>query len=302
MVNGRTLGCGTLSTPSLRELRVAESEQRISLSGILSLSETVADAGELHADLGNAQAMFQVASQFNLLEMVGPSVTPEAGVTGYEKDHTQGPACAVAAGAATIYRNYFATVDGQLGQTADRQIDCLVDVGELLDNDGSLWTMQNGYAMFTKQGAASLHEQLSSAGEDELDELRAALRIGLHEGVEVTLEGAGHLVSQAFCSALPLGYNTVSAEMLAPFAKLVLEASYEATFAAAVSNFARTGNPALYLTLIGGGVFANPQRWILDAIERAANCYREVALDVAIVSYRDPNPLVATMVDRFEHS
>lgn len=34
-----------------------------------------------------------------------PEVTPENGVTIYEHDHTQGPACAIAAGAATIYRN-----------------------------------------------------------------------------------------------------------------------------------------------------------------------------------------------------
>jgi hypothetical protein len=63
-----------------------------------------------------AGALFQVASQFNLLEMAGPSVTPEDGVTRYAGDHTQGPACAIAAGAATIYRNYFAPVGGESGQ------------------------------------------------------------------------------------------------------------------------------------------------------------------------------------------
>jgi transposase len=50
--------------------------------------------------------------QFNLLEMTSPSVSPEHGVTRYQDDHTQGPACAIAAGAATIYRNYFAPVGG----------------------------------------------------------------------------------------------------------------------------------------------------------------------------------------------
>ena len=34
----------------------------------------------LHADPANAQALFQVASQFNTLEMTGPSVTPEDGI------------------------------------------------------------------------------------------------------------------------------------------------------------------------------------------------------------------------------
>ena len=52
-------------------------------------------------------ALFQVASQFNALEMIGPDVTPEHGVSRYQRDPTQGPACAIAAGAATIYRNFF---------------------------------------------------------------------------------------------------------------------------------------------------------------------------------------------------
>ena len=45
-----------------------------------------------------------MASQFNLLEMTGPEITPEDGVTRYAHDRTQGPACAIAAGAATVYR------------------------------------------------------------------------------------------------------------------------------------------------------------------------------------------------------
>ena len=86
----------------------------------------------MHADPELEGALFQVASQFNLLEMTGPSVTPEDGVTRYSSDHTQGPACAIAAGAATIYRNYFAPVDGESGQTRDRQIDALAGVGAAL--------------------------------------------------------------------------------------------------------------------------------------------------------------------------
>ena len=300
VVNGRSFSCGTLSVPTLGDLRTVAESQRASVAGNLSMKEVIADAGALHADPANADAMFQVASQFNLLEMVGPSITPEAGVSGYENDPTQGPACAIAAGAATIYRNYFVEVDGQPGQTADRQVDCLADVGRLLGNDGELWTMRNGYAMFTDHGAQSLHDQLTAATDIELDQLRRALRIGIHEGVEVTLPNAGHRVAQAFCSALPVGYNNVSAELLAPFAQLVLEASYEATFAAAVDNFARTGNPMLYLTLIGGGVFANDQSWILGAIERAANLYRPCRRDVAIASHRSSSPLFVSLVDRFD--
>jgi len=72
----------------------------------LRLREVVADVKALHADPGNAGAVFQVASQFNLLEMIGPMVTPEDGIARYETDQTQGPACAMACAAGTIYRNY----------------------------------------------------------------------------------------------------------------------------------------------------------------------------------------------------
>jgi hypothetical protein len=47
-------------------------------------------------------ALFQVASQFNLLEMISPDVGPEAGVTIYQHDRTQGPVCAMACPAGTV--------------------------------------------------------------------------------------------------------------------------------------------------------------------------------------------------------
>jgi hypothetical protein len=48
------------------------------------------DSRELHLAPEQQGALIQVASQFNLLEMVGPNVSPEDGVSGYAWDHTQG--------------------------------------------------------------------------------------------------------------------------------------------------------------------------------------------------------------------
>jgi len=114
LVNGRTFTCGRLETPSLGELRhrVARSP---GATGRLSVTERVADVSDLHAEGTNAGCLFQVASQFNLLEMVSPRVTPEQGVGIYENDPTQGPACAIAAGVGTIYRNYFVARTGAPG-------------------------------------------------------------------------------------------------------------------------------------------------------------------------------------------
>lgn len=99
----RAYRVGALDLVSLEELR----RRRVDLDGKLKLSLVSADARELHRRPENAGALFQVASQFNLLEMTGPSVTPEDGVTRYQNDGTQGPACAIAAGAGTIYRKLF---------------------------------------------------------------------------------------------------------------------------------------------------------------------------------------------------
>ena len=45
------------------------------------------------------------------------------------------PACAVAAGAASVYRNYFApTVGDQVGQTKDTQLNTLEKFDEIIGN------------------------------------------------------------------------------------------------------------------------------------------------------------------------
>ena len=49
-------------------------------------------------------------------------------ITLYENDLTQGPACALATGAATVYRNYFVHVNGKSGQTTNNQINTLIDI------------------------------------------------------------------------------------------------------------------------------------------------------------------------------
>ena len=79
-------------------------------------------------------------------------VTPEHGVSDYEYDRTQGPACARAAGAATIYRNYFAPVGDHIGQTREHQIDTLTDLRSALPG-GDRIAMRNGYALGARQGS-----------------------------------------------------------------------------------------------------------------------------------------------------
>ena len=114
------------------------------MSGRPKVSVVTGDVPQMRQAPGCTGALIQVASQFNVLEMTGRSVSPEEGLTRYVHDRTQGPACAVAAGAATIYRNYFVPVAGYIGQTSTRQIHVLAGVGEALSGAvgksvGTLW-------------------------------------------------------------------------------------------------------------------------------------------------------------------
>ena len=182
-VNGQSYQIGTLDTPSVSELRAraldVAGERAGRPDGRMRVSSVVGDAAALHRDPANHGALFQVASQFNLLEMTGPHVTPEDGVTRYAHDRTQGPACAVAAGAATIYRNYCVPVNGEAGQTRHRQVDCLHDMGVALGNHGqALWTMQNGYALCSEAGLAVITRTLGAMSGHERDALRDRLRVG----------------------------------------------------------------------------------------------------------------------------
>ncbi|MGI9616285.1 MAG: hypothetical protein ACR2QO_25445 [Acidimicrobiales bacterium] len=310
--NGRRMRWGRLDMPSLADLRAAAMSAAMPTmqregSGQTTVCEVVADVGRLHLDEANQGALFQVASQFNLLEMASPSVTPEDGIERYEGDRTQGPACAVACGAGTIYRNYLVPVSddasgassGERGQRADRQLDTIADLGEHLGNDGELWAMQNGYALATSDGLAAIAAVLDSASSAERAELAGLLRIGLQLDTEVTagrVNTPGHTVDQAFCSALPVAFGDPPPEAWEPFARLVLDASYEATLLAAITR----SSPRVFLPLLGGGVFGNDVAWIVDAIGLAlANpTIANAGLDVRIVSHGRSNPALTPLLTR----
>ena len=133
--------------------------------------------------------------------------------------------------------------------------------------------------------------------------MRSKLRIGLHWDVEVT-DGAAenrHLVSQAFCSALPVAYSHLTHVNWQPFASLILDATYEATLLGAISNARRGASNTVLLTLVGGGAFGNERDWILRAIRRALGVVRGHDVEVRIVSYGHiPEDLHALAADAGE--
>ena len=237
------------------------------------------DVPQLHELPANVGALFQVASQFNALEMTGPSLTPEDGVTRYETDHTQGPV----ARSRLVRRRSTETISAGSGPSRpdsgspNRWIGCF---GEALSKAlnkpvTDLWRMRNGYALCTPAGLGAISQYLTSLSPEEVDALRGKLAIAMHSDVEVT-DGAGTpgpLVSQAFCSALPISYADVPFPgKWSGFAALVLEAAYEATMWASVLNARRYGSNVVLLTLLAtahsGTTSAGSRRYATRAGDR----------------------------------
>jgi hypothetical protein len=281
-------GVGTLELPSLASLR---SRCATAGAGRSTVQAIAGDVRALHRDPRFAGALFQVASQFNLLEMVGPDVTPEQGVTRYMHDRTQGPACAMAAGAGTIYRNYLMPLGVGIGQTRDRQVDTAAALQQQLAAEmqlapQALWTMRNGYLLPSRESLERIGRHLVTATEAGRDALRSQLCIGWHRRVEVTDGDALRpTVSQAYCSAVPVSYSGLHKALWQPLARLVLEAAYEATLLAACIQRSDEGNAKVLLTRLGGGAFGNDDDWSDAAIRRALRLTEGMGLEVWLVCY-----------------
>lgn len=292
--NEQQWSIGVLSTPMLAELRErnAAKLEMAAANGSPSMTFKVieGDVIGLHGELNNAHATFQVASQFNCLEMPSDSYTPEAGITGYINDRTQGPACVLCTGPALVFRNYLHTPRGV-------QIDNLDRLGEELGNEGGCyWTMRNGYTLSSSEKLADLNQKMDSFA--NRDDLLSLLKIGVHADIAVTKKEEDGKVVEAMQvthvlgSACAVSYNIkTSTDDWEKFARLVLDASYEACFLAALENLERhpnaPGAKKLFLTNLGGGAFGNEQNWILDAIKRAVTMFKYHGLEVILVCYGD---------------
>jgi hypothetical protein len=181
-VRSSSLTCASRAElPSLAALRRRTKRLRVPRQA-LELEIVWGDVATLMNERANRLATFQAASQFNCLEFVGPNVTPEEGVSIYQFDRTQGPACAIACGPATVYRNYFVPLGEQVGQSEDQQIE---NARELLAKLGEgLVEVRGGYTLATDDALRHINKILNSKSDAELDELRGLLRVGVHSNVQ----------------------------------------------------------------------------------------------------------------------
>ena len=292
--NGKAFSTGTLEIVSLSELREQVSKVETGLPNNLNQSAVSHKCvKEYIRSPDYSGALFQVASQFNLLEMAHYSLTPERGVGRYWNDPTQGPRCSQAAIGATLYRNYFLPMEnGDKGQTANNQINCLEDVLMWISIKKPFdWKFKNGYIFIESEGFAIINQVLDNLSKVERDKLRGMLQIGIHWDVQINDEcnPLDQQVSQIFCSAFPI-YHPTNTEEASSLAKLILEATQEATVISAILNKERFGNNQLVLTKPGGGEFGNESIWICDALKRALNKFQNHGLDILIHHYSTNEP------------
>ena len=232
----------------------------------------ILDGASPATDIGALQAaaapgsLFQVASQFNCLESPGAFVVP---VHQYLTDPTQGPRASISAFPGTLLRHYAAPgIQGRrfVQATDMAQLELLAEVC-----DPGVAEVHNGY--LRSQGIAD-----PRAFAHALTERFEHIAVGVHDGVEVVLgadwagavAGAPHrTIAQVLTSTIAGGmYGDVTEDPVgAQICQQLQRAAYLGTLLAA----AALGKRRVVLTLIGGGVFANPLRTIWEAILWAAD-------------------------------
>lgn len=333
--NEAVVSAGIFSLPSVAELRdrarkAADAYQQGTCANSsntdgtaaarISVRTIIGEARSLHQDETHVPAgtgaVIQAASQFNTLEMPGPSVIPESGIAGYVHDRTQGPACAVACAAGTAYRNYLVPVpfeaassseesqsqNDRRGQTARRQLNGLEDLEKYLSQEVGLkdtpWKVKNGYVESSLGKLGPLNSLLNPSlpSTDDLREaLISRLRIGVQEETAVTdVEPYNdRLVTQTYNSAVSVGYSLLPDQAWEPVARVVLDGTYEATLLVGVIKTVEAlekgaaAPPPILLTQVGGGVFRNKEEWIQGGMDRAIERVTrfQVPLDIRVVQF-----------------
>lgn len=308
LANGRRFNIGKFETPSVEELDMRLQELELELcvqennEHVLTFENISGNVEALHLCPVHRNSVFQAASQFNCLEMPHPNKTPNHGITNYITDSTQGPACAMACPAGTLYRNYFVNISGQ-GGTNGKQLDCLYEAGLVLENDTeNYWSMYNGYALPSKKDSIKNLKDRIINGDVSRDEARSKVKVGVQWSTEV--KNSDHCVTQVYCSALPVGYSKVENPLdFEPFASLVLDAIYDATFAiAAILSHKYNKRVNVFLTKVGGGVFRNRHEWIIKAIQKSLSKYSKYRLNVFLVHHGIPDQLYTDLLPSIDGS
>lgn len=271
---------GRFEIPTVGELRTRAIGKSTGSPGrlfVLHGTSAFADVATLQAFFGHG-ALFQVASQFNTLEAPAPSIVR---IGDYFHDPTQGPRAAVSAFPGALLRHYAAPrSDGsRFTQMEDgEQIELLREVAR-----PEIARVRNGYLQ-----AGNIVDPDTFA--DVLTRNADSIRVGVHDGIEAARGFAWDgpaaephpRIAQVFTSTLAAGgYGHVdfAGDPWRTIVDTLLRAAYLGTLFAAAS----VGRKTVVLTLIGGGVFANPHAMIRAAIAHAVDESRSLGLGLDVI-------------------
>lgn len=285
---GKVYKAGKLVLPTLASLRertkVCASATPGTLSvlcGVNDLSKV--DVGYLQAQPENRNAVFQVASNFNgleLLNMYDDRAMTEVGH--YIHDRTQGPFASISAAPGLLMRHYYPFCHPDLPVSKWRQ---QYDGPQIQLLENTPFKVVNGYISLNSDdlGKPFTEDSIKVCSHREIQVTFGAVRGSEH----ALVEDPNQTVDQVFTATADLmGTNrhlfAQSSGEVETLVKRLLLAAYEGTLRSALD----AGRSRVYLTLIGGGVFANPPRWIVDTILSQVPLIVDSGLTVLVNTYR----------------
>ena len=288
----KILHIGNFTTPTVKTLRenVDKLPKVDGDIGIVRFARIKSNAKTIHLDPRTAKCVIQAASQFNCLEFINETKTPEHGISCYAQDHTQGPVCAIACAAGTAYRNYLYqfpddNYSHKFGQTKSKQINCLSTIEfKLFGNNQNYWTVKNGYVDSNDEDIIKLNKSLNDFDDDDIIQL---LRVGVQADTQITIceTPVPKLVTQVYGSAISVSYSNLRDKTLwKRFATSILKGTFEAVLLQGLlNNHKNNGNYPVYITRVGGGAFGNEPEWIEEAILYALNRVKTYNRDIDVI-------------------
>jgi hypothetical protein len=278
-VGGRYLDAGIFVYPSVSQI-IAD-VTKYGVRGDVSVSVVQGkDASDLHLEC-NPLECIQAASQFNALEMPGPSFTPLDGIEGYKDDNTQGPIVAMTCAAGTYVRNYIQPAKSL------SQFNALADFG--LEHI-------NGYLIWGDKPEAVLSKIASDPNRllvpCMLYTQVAGVKVGRGANPQMEIRIVNKKVHQIYSSSVPVNVygNTGDTQKQVDIAYLLTMSAYIGAIGMAIllhKADESQGKPKVNLTLIGGGAFRVPIDVILRSLNDAIAMFKGIAVDIAIQAYAE---------------
>lgn len=231
-------------------------------------------------------AMVQVASNFNCLENPSRRTRIDSGhlVDSAYRDRTQGPAAVFGALPSYLYRCHFYQGGQSLGHPVNllqyaQQYFGTPQVGKLtLDGTQTELLNDNDVGTAAERVCLGMHQDcpvLFGRSNGKLTYNDPVIKVVQHAADDLEVLHFP-LVDQVFSASINLNdygpeqeQNPPSTTAISNLNRSLLRAAYEGIYLAAILRKRRK----LYLTLVGGGSFANPISLIVEELQRAHNQY-----------------------------